>query len=349
MLKKTFYFIITLLALGIIVHYLPSLPVKQPALPAINEIENFIYESEKQFDDVIDGAEKTIVWAGDKNRKTEFAVVYLHGYSATRQESAPLSDLLAQELNANAYHIRLTGHGRGNKNMVHNNLRAWKQDALEAYQIAKTIGDKIIIVSVSTGATLSTWLAAREDTDAIVAQLMISPNFDVPNKSAYMIDLPLGIGVKLAEWTAGKNHTWTPKNELQEKYWSTNHPLKSVRPMVQLLKEIKKIDKSSLTVPTLMVYSEKDTVISIPAIKENFTSLGSIKKKLVAYNDSEDTHVLASEIVSPNDVKPVLKILLDFLYDNKIAPQSLNALQSKDTEIQPDNDVVVDGHNKPGN
>ena len=198
-------------------------------------------------------------------------------------------------------------------------FKLWKKDALEAYEIAKTIGDKVIVVSVSTGGTLSAWLSTQEGSEKIVAQLMISPNFDVHNKDAYLIDLPLGIGVKIAEFTAGKNHTWTAKNALQEKYWSTNHPIKAVRPMVQLLKEVKKIDKQSITTPTLMIYSTKDTVILPSAVEENFQSWGSSKKQLTQYNDSEDTHVLASAIVSPESIQPVLNILLDFLYKNDIA------------------------------
>lgn len=299
-------------------HYLPNKHVDKPVLPNIEKLESYLTEQESRFSDITDGAEKTIVWADNKNEKTEFSVMYLHGYSATRQESAPLSDLLATRLAANAFHTRLTGHGRADDLMAISTLEAWKKDALEAYEIARTIGKKVIIVSVSTGGTLSTWLSAQEGTDAIAAQLMISPNFDVPNQDAYLIDLPLGIGVKVAEWTSGKNHTWTAKNELQEKYWSTNHPIKSVRPMVQLLKEVKKIDKQSLLVPTLMVYSKKDTVVLPSATEANFAMFGSENKKLVQFNDSEDTHVIASAIVSPNSVEPVLNILLDFLYDSKI-------------------------------
>jgi len=321
MKKKLVLYPLIALALAVLAHYLPAFPVSSPAVPDVSSLSTFLQESESQFTDIIAGSEKKITWAGKKNTKTEFSLIYLHGYSASRQESAPLTDLLAHKLQANAFHTRLNGHGRGNAAMGENNLRAWKKDALEAYEIAKRLGEKIIIVSVSTGGTLSTWLSAQENTNKIVAQLLISPNFDVPNQDAYLIDLPLGIGVKVAEFTAGKNHTWTAKNELQEKYWSTNHPIKSVRPMIQLLKEVKKIDKQSITTPALMVYSDKDTVISTTAIVENFEQWGSKIKQLTQYDASEDTHVLASQIVSPNSVQPVLGILLDFLYKNNLVPQ----------------------------
>ena len=48
---------------------------------------------------VVPGAEKRIRWfQGKENSRTEFAVVYLHGFSATRQELAPVPELLATKL-----------------------------------------------------------------------------------------------------------------------------------------------------------------------------------------------------------------------------------------------------------
>lgn len=332
MKKKLALLAILALALAIGSHYLPSQPVTPPVVPEIGELDNYLVEQESRYTDITEGAEKVIVWANDKKEQTEYSVIYLHGYSATRQESAPLSDLLATSLGANAFHTRLTGHGRADDQMVESKLKLWKKDTLEAYEIGSKIGKKIIVVSVSTGGTLSTWLSAQAGTEAIVAQLMISPNFDIPNQDAYLIDLPLGIGVKVAEWTAGKEHSWTAKNELQEKYWSTRHPIRSARPMVQLLKEVKKIDKNTITSPVLMIYSTKDTVILPAAIEENFKYFGSAEKKLVQFNESEDTHVLASEIVSPDSVAPMLDILLNFLYENKIAPQPQAAMPEMNDE-----------------
>lgn len=324
--------IVLILAIGS--HYIPAAKVLAPVVPAIDKIEAYLTEQESIFTDITDGAEKTINWASPSKAKTEFAVIYLHGYSATRQESAPLTQLLADQLKANAFHTRLTGHGRTDEMMASSKLKLWKKDALEAYQVAKTIGDKVIVVSVSTGSTLSTWLSAQEGTEQIVAQLMISPNFDIPNKDAYLIDLPLGIGLKIAEFTSGKNHTWTPKNELQEKYWSTNHPIKAVRPMIQLLKEVKKIDKQTIITPTLMVYSAKDTVISISAIEENFKAWGTSKKQITQFNDSVDTHVLASAIVSPDSIQPMLTIMLEFLYQYDITPRPVLLIpESEPTEV----------------
>ena len=328
MKRKLLIYPIILLGLAIGAHYLPSLPVHAPDTPDLNQLDDYLIQQESQHKDIVPGAEKIISWAGDKGKKTEYAVVYLHGYSASRQESAPLSDLLAVRIGANAFHTRLAGHGRLDEKMVDGKLKLWKKDVLEAFEIGKKIGDKVIVVSVSTGGTLSTWLTAREGTESIVAQLMISPNFDIPKQDAYLLDLPLGIGVLIAKQMAGKNHKWEPKNELQEKYWSTEYPIKAVRTMVQTLKEVQRINKQKITTPTLMVYSEKDTVVSTSAILDTYKEFGSETKQLIEFDAQEDTHVLAGDIVSPNSVQPVLNILLDFLYANKIVVKPLNQIDT---------------------
>jgi esterase/lipase len=58
------------------------------------------------------------VWANPDKTKTPCAIVYLHGFSATRQETAPLSDLVAAQLGAYLYYTRLAGHGRGGEAMA---------------------------------------------------------------------------------------------------------------------------------------------------------------------------------------------------------------------------------------
>ena len=85
-------------------------PTELPESPA--ELPDHLAQTEGRFDDITPGAEKTVVWANPERREqTPLALVYLHGYSATRQETAPLCDEVAKRLGANLYYTRLTGHG----------------------------------------------------------------------------------------------------------------------------------------------------------------------------------------------------------------------------------------------
>jgi pimeloyl-ACP methyl ester carboxylesterase len=129
--------------------------LKPIALP--EDLDEYLKQSEAAFSDIVPGAEKTIIWANPEKTKTTLAVIYLHGYSATRQETAPLSEHIAKKLGANLFCTRLSGHGRGGAAMAEACANDWLNDSLEALAIGKRLGEKIIIISVSTGGTLAAW------------------------------------------------------------------------------------------------------------------------------------------------------------------------------------------------
>jgi pimeloyl-ACP methyl ester carboxylesterase len=153
---------------------LPQLP-SEPA-----ELERRIENGEARIPDVVPGTEKTLIWADPESReRTELALVYLHGFSASRQELSPLTERLASELGANAFFTRLAGHGRENVDaMSEVTAGDWYRDALEALAVGHAIGEHVVVGS-STGATLATVLAEThpDDVHAIVA---VSANYGPP-------------------------------------------------------------------------------------------------------------------------------------------------------------------------
>jgi len=65
-------------------------------LPA--DLNEYITQSEAQYSNIVPGTEKSIVWANtSKKQKTKYAIVFIHGFSATRQEIAPVCDVLAEQ------------------------------------------------------------------------------------------------------------------------------------------------------------------------------------------------------------------------------------------------------------
>lgn len=281
------------------------------------ELEAHIAKSESAFADITPGAEKQITWANEDRQKTPYSVVYLHGYSATRQETAPFADNLAQQLGANAFHTRLTGHGRSGDALLEGSVEAWTKDAREAYEIGSLLGQQVIVVSVSTGGTLATWLAAQDFASKLAAMIMISPNFDVPDQRVYRLDWPGGIGVTLGEWLTGKERSWEPSNEQHARYWTTRYPLAALRPLVQLLKVVKAIDKSKITTPSLFIYSPTDQVILPSAVVAAHDAFGSKTKRLIGYTRSQDPsqHVLAGDILSPNSTGELVDLAAAFVRD----------------------------------
>ena len=146
----------------------PAALAVRPAAPAIgNDIDAWLASQEiaaAADHAIIPGAEKRVRWfEGRQGERTETAVIYLHGFSATRQEVAPLGEQLADELQANLFETRLAGHGRETGALANVSAEDWMADAAEALAVGRRLGDRLVVVGTSTGATLALAAADLED------------------------------------------------------------------------------------------------------------------------------------------------------------------------------------------
>ena len=156
MIKKILGSIIMLFVLlGIVFYAGPRVEVDTTLQP-INlpqDLEGYLRESEAKFSDIVPGTEKTIIWASEPGQKTPLSIRYLHGFSATRQEVAPLSDNLAAKLGANLYYPRVTGHGRSEAAMAETTVNDWINDSHEALLMAQEVGEKVIVIGEDVAGT----------------------------------------------------------------------------------------------------------------------------------------------------------------------------------------------------
>ena len=154
----------------------------QPEIEALvlpDDLEAWLQQTEQQASNrfgLVPGTEKRITWAGD-DVQTPYSVLYLHGFSATRQETAPLAEIVAARLEANLYETRLTGHGRKRESLTGVRAEDWLQDAVEALTIAARLGERVIVIGTSTGATLAAAMLGHPVMDSVDTLVMISPNF----------------------------------------------------------------------------------------------------------------------------------------------------------------------------
>ena len=81
-----------------------------PQLP--DDLVAWLSEREAKVPALREGAAKRIVWAETPGDQTDWAVIYLHGFSASAEEIRPVPDRVAAALGANLYFTRMTGHGR---------------------------------------------------------------------------------------------------------------------------------------------------------------------------------------------------------------------------------------------
>lgn len=287
--------------------------VVAPALP--EDLDAWLEVSEAAIPDVRPGTEKRIVWADPATRQaTPLSVIYLHGFSATRQEIAPVCDRVARQLQANLFYTRLRGHGRSGDAMAEATVNAWLADAVEALEIGRRLGQRVVVIGTSTGGTLATWLAARSE--GLASLVLISPNFGVANPTAGILLWPWG--EQLARLIVGPRRSWEPHNPSQALYWSHDYPTQALLPMMGLVDLVEGLDLKQITLPTLVLYSPEDSVVSPARTEARFQELGTARKALIEVEETGDPshHVIAGDIMSPGSTDAVVKRIVGFVRGN---------------------------------
>ncbi len=278
------------------------------------DLESFLAASEAACPDLTPGTEKTIVWHDPEAKtRTQFSIVYLHGFSGSRQETVPLAEIVAQELGANIFYTRLAGHGRDGIALAEATSDQWLADSAEAVDIGRQIGDRVLIFGVSTGATLALLLAARDELDQTRALILMSPNFRPKNRLARLLCWPFGL--QITRLLHGPTYQMTIANEQQARYWTTSYPSRAAVAMMRLVQSIRRTDLGAVTIPTIVLYSRRDQIVDATAIQKRFMSIGSDRKKLIEITNADDAkqHVLAGDILSPTATAKVSEHILNFV------------------------------------
>ncbi|MCO5133808.1 MAG: alpha/beta hydrolase [Phyllobacteriaceae bacterium] len=277
------------------------------------DLDAHLARSEAAYSDIRAGLHKGIIWADPAAKtKTPVSIVYLHGYSASRVEIDPVPQNVARALGANLYYTRLSGHGRSNDAMAEAKLTDWFDDTAEALEIGRRLGDKVLVLSVSTGGTLATWAASQPELAAKMDGLvMISPNYAVHGAPIWLLNMPWA--ETLLPLILGAERSWEPRNEGQAHGWTTRYPSKAVFPMGALLKVVSGIDPASLKVPALFIYSMQDKVVVPERAADVAKAWGGPAQVVnIETADDENHHVIAGDILSPGTTDAVSGIIIDW-------------------------------------
>lgn len=270
-----------------------------------DDVDAYLAAAEAGKAGITEGTAKQVVWAGVKGVKTPLAIVYLHGFSATSEEIRPVPDKVARALGANLFFTRLTGHGRGGPAMAEATASAWIRDLAEAMAVGRAIGEKVVILSTSTGGTLAALAAADPNLSENLAGIVfVSPNFATRDKAAEAI-LSLPMARTIAPMLAGAEYSWEPRNEAHGKYWTTRYPVEALVPMQALVNHVAALDYASITTPALFIYLEDDQVVDASRTTEVVAMWGGPKQVLrpeLTEADDPGHHVIMGAITSPNQV-----------------------------------------------
>lgn len=291
----------------------PALSFDASVLP--DDLDVWLAQREQTIPDIRADSAKSIVWAGAPGARTPWALVYIHGFSADRQEVRPLPDLVAQGLGANLYFARLSGHGRTGEAMAQATPEDWMTDMAEALAIGRRLGDRVLLMGTSTGGTLITLAQAQPGgAEGVAGAVMISPNYRLASAvSGTILDLPLAR--HWAPLVAGAERSFAPLNEGHARHWTTRYPTAALFPLATLMRTTRALDFGAITTPALFVQAPGDLVVSAEETARVATAWGGparLHAPELTPQDDPYAHVIAGEILSPNQTAPLAALVLDW-------------------------------------
>ena len=250
------------------------------------------------------GCAKSIHWAGAKGAVTDWSVVFVHGFSASALELAPLPQLVADGLRANLHLTRLAGHGQDGPAMGRATFAAWQADTTQALDIAGAIGRRVLAIGCSTGCTLLTGALA---TRAIAGVVMISPNYMLGTVlGQFLLDLPAAR--KLAPVIVPRQIGLPPQSAAHAAGWTTSYPITALYPMADAIQALRGADLAAVTTPALFAFTESDKVVN-PAETNRVMARwgGPVTHHPLTPGPTDDPnhHVMAGDVFSPRQTAPL--------------------------------------------
>jgi pimeloyl-ACP methyl ester carboxylesterase len=178
------------------------------------------------------------------------------------------------------------------------------ESAKEALVVAQSLGKKVIVMSTSTGGTLSLKLAA-EFPELIDALILLSPNVAINNPAAFLLSKPWGLQIARSVYKSNYRVTNTDFASGECKYWNCKYRLEATVYLQQLVEAtMKKEVFTKITQPVFLAYYYKDKLnqdptVRVDAMLKMFGQLGTPEnqKQKVAFPEA-GTHVVGCQLFS---------------------------------------------------
>ena len=261
---------------------------------------------------IVAGAESRILLAGPskdgnglnpkgQDNKTPVSILHIHGFSACRQETAPVAEQLANRLGAHLVEARLAGHGLTSQAMEAS-AEDWLQSVTDGMDLAHRLGERILIIGTSTGAPLGCWaakvLAGRYGSP--LAMMYMAPNFGINQSFAWLLTLP---GSRFfIPLILGATRTWEAESEAVAKYWSTSYSTLAVIEMQKVVDWFEAQSPASWNMPLGIMLGDLDPTISAKKALRVLEKWGDPRSKRLPIPEQETMaqHVFAGDIAGPD-------------------------------------------------
>lgn len=250
--------------------------------------------------------ESRVIWANDSlKNKTSYCLLYIHGFSASWYEGNPVHIDFAHRYGMNLYIPLLASHGIDTTEaLIDMTPDRLYESAKEALVAAQAIGDKVLLMSTSTGGTLSLKLAA-EFPELVAGLILYSPNVAINNGAAFLLSKPWGLQIARSVYSGNYRVTNPDFASTDCKYWNCKYRLEAVVYLQQLVEAtMKKATFEKVNQPVFLGYYFKDAehqddVVKVDAMLNMFDQLGTPEdlKVKVAFPEA-GCHPIASKLFS---------------------------------------------------
>jgi len=296
----------------IVIYFLGPKPPKPifnndlPTVVSINALDAYITAMEAPYK-IKDDNQARIIWADSSKTQTDYAIVYLHGFSASQMEGNPVHQNIAKQFHCNLYLARLAEHGIDTtEDLMNLTAENYWESAKLAYAIGKQIGKKVILMSTSTGGSLALQLAANYP--EIAGLILYSPNIEIFDPSAPLLNNPWGL--QIGRTVLKSNYVDIKYTDsAYPKYWNTHYRIEAVVELQNLIETtmteatFKKIQQPTLALYYYKDEAHQDNVVKVSAIQKMMQQIATpsnLKMEMAMPNTGN--HVIASPIVSKDIV-----------------------------------------------
>ena len=284
-------FIIFFLTIFILSQLFIKMKITFPNIQINNEVVDYINDKEEKIDSLEQNAKKQIIWNSISNKKTEYAIVFIHGSFATGFQQRESLIKIADKLEANLFISRLSGHGVGFEGTKGVSAYDFIEDTAEAIAVGNKIGDKVILIGFSAGSGLAMLASQDQKLKSKIHSLVliapptltVRPIFVLASigllfKRTHEFNFPKFNGLSYEEW----GPYWVNKFEssLPRAFWKVLSSVKIKNDIDQL--------------PMIIFYDKRDRVVNFERVEKIFDKWSGPKKiiDIKAVNGGRNKHNL---------------------------------------------------------
>jgi pimeloyl-ACP methyl ester carboxylesterase len=255
--------------------------------------------------------EARVIWQNDSlKNQTDYAIVYLHGFSASQEEGEPVHRDIAKKFGCNLYLSRLADHGIDTTEVFLNfTVDKYWESAKDALAIGEALGKKVILMATSTGASLALQLAAMYP-QRVHSLILMSPNISIFDPNAWLLNNHWGL--LIARLVLGSKYVDAEdQRPIYRNYWYYHYRIEGAVQLQEYLETaMTKKTFEKVHQPTLMLYYYRDKVhqdstVRVDAMLKMFNQLGTPPNLKRSLSMPKAGHHVIGSFIKSNDIEGV--------------------------------------------